>query len=62
MNNISLIGLIETIIKASKIHSIFNLIPPGWGILHNDIDASNERIWMIWDKNCYDIHKLQTSS
>lgn len=42
--------------------SIAKCIAPGWGILHNYDDASNGRIWLLWDQNFYDVIKLQTSS
>ncbi|KAF3650534.1 putative glutathione S-transferase U10-like [Capsicum annuum] len=41
-------------------HRIANCIAPGWRILHNYSDASNGRIWLIWDQNYYDLQKLKT--
>ncbi|PHT79156.1 hypothetical protein T459_17208 [Capsicum annuum] len=59
-HHIRLAGLIETRVKGNNMHRIANCIAPGWEILHNYSDASNGRIWLIWDQNYYDLQKLKT--
>lgn len=61
INNIRLVGLVETRVKEQKMKEVVKNIAAGWGIIHNYDTANNGRIWLIWDQNCYEVIKVQGS-
>ena len=53
-NKVSLAGLIETSVKEFNVKATPKGIAQGWWIMHNYREASNGRIWIIWDENWYE--------
>ena len=47
LNNIGLIGLLETKVKRQKMHNVADMIFQGWDWANN-CDISNGRIWVAW--------------
>ncbi|XP_059298114.1 uncharacterized protein LOC132050769 [Lycium ferocissimum] len=59
IKRINFVGLIETRVKQHRAKGILANIAPGWGYLDNYQSAANGRIWILWDTNKYQIHKLR---
>ncbi|KAJ8422390.1 hypothetical protein Cgig2_003260 [Carnegiea gigantea] len=60
LNNVGLIGLLETKIKEQKVDTIAANIFRGWNRAHN-FSISNGRIWVAWKTSAYTINILRTS-
>nr|XP_016502431.1 PREDICTED: uncharacterized protein LOC107820630 [Nicotiana tabacum] len=57
-NHIKIAGLVETKVKENNAQHIVGKIACTWSLLNNYGDASNGRIWIMWDSRIYNIKKL----
>jgi len=60
--NVALIGLLETKVKAEKIDSIGANIFGNWQWLHNCTAQSHGRIWVAWRPSDYSVTPLRQSA
>ena len=59
-HRISLLGLVETKVKAANNSSILQNLLRGWRVLHNYEYHPNGRIWVLWNPTVMDINLLHT--
>lgn len=58
---LSLVGLLETRIKAKHFHKVFTACFSKWKFLNNYYYALNGRIWVLWDPQRVEVKFLGAS-
>ena len=61
-NKISLLGILETKVRASKSLKISRAILRHWSFFNNNDHQSNGRIWVAWDPSILDVKVEYVSS
>jgi len=61
-NQLSFLALLETKVKIHNAMSISTKIKNNWNWLHNYDNHYNGRVWIGWDPNCWNVHRVDSSS
>ena len=56
----SIIGLVETKLKASKTYKFTSILPSNWSHVHNCDLSEKGRIWIRWDTTIWTCHVLSS--
>jgi len=61
MNNVGLLGLLETKVKIKSVEKVAATVFPGWRWIHNFSQNPKGRIWVAWKPSCYQIEATHIS-
>jgi len=62
LNNVGLVGFLETKIKEKNVDKVPNRMIPGWNWIHNFKHNPKGRIWIAWKPSLFIVHVLSMSA